>query len=256
MSRGKRGLLGTVAVGLTAMWGVALAEAAPWHTNAGSAGSTHVYMVSYSGTGSYTAKTEASVACGLESRNETTHFSWLAQYRLSLAFNHGFGSAGDSVQPDAIPGDDNTSTVAFSGCAGTAACHGDSQPAPGNKAALKVPAAASGGRSTWLVGGVGYDGFKPEDFSGTWNAGDPGSCASWASSGTLIDEEFNISAELQARFPVKYATLKSLPRGHYFKVHISPGHYAQPKVQFCQPSDGCESETFDWTGVVRVKRVS
>jgi hypothetical protein len=42
------------------------------------------------------------------------------------------------------------------------------------------------------------------------------------------------------------------------EVHgrISPGHYALPKQQFCSADDGCESETFDWSGVVRVKRTS
>jgi hypothetical protein len=55
---------------------------------------------------------------------------------------------------------------------------------------------------------------------------------------------------------VKYATLKNLPVHHYYKVHIAPGHYAQPKREFCQPNDGCESESFDWSGVVRVKRLS
>jgi hypothetical protein len=113
------------------------------------------------------------------------------------------------------------------------------------------------GRSKFRVGGVGSESFRPVDFSGAWNAGDPGSCANWArQGGTLITQEFGITAEILATFPVRYATLKNLPVHHYFKVHIAPGHYAQPKREFCQPNDGCESESFDWSGVVRVKRLS
>jgi hypothetical protein len=229
---------------LVALWGASVASA-------------RTYEVSYSASGHYTAETLAPIACGNETENEDTHFSWAAQYRLSLSFSStSFGGASETAQPMAIPGDDNSSTVMFSGCAGDASCHGDSEPAPGNKTQLKVTGASAGSRSRFLVNGLGNKGIKPEDFSGSWSAGDPGSCESWAQSANLVTEEFDLYNEVEAKFPVKYSTMKSLPVGHYFKVHISPGHYAAAKGDFCHADDGCESETFDWSGVVRVKRVS
>jgi hypothetical protein len=244
-------MLVVLAVALTAAWG------ASW---AGAAAKRH-FMVTYAGTGHYSAKTETQVACGIESRDETTEFSWIANYPLTLSFGrHGFQTVNQTVQPDPAPqsvDNSNSASVSFSGCAGTASCRGRSEPAQGSLAALKVPAAGPGGRSKFRVGGVGSESFRPVDFSGAWNAGDPGSCANWArQGGTLITQEFGITAEILATFPVKYATLKNLPVHHYYKVHIAPGHYAQPKREFCQPNDGCESESFDWSGVVRVKRLS
>lgn len=236
-------------VGLCALWGVSWADAAK----------VHRYLVSYVGNGRYSAKTKASVACGLESRDETTNFSWVAQYDLSLTFGrHGFGAVHEADQPRPKARDsENSSSVSFSGCSGTAACHGAAEPAQQNLSTFDASATAPDARSRFRVGGVGSEGFKPVDFSGTWNGGDPGSCANWASQGgTIITQEFGITSDILATFPVKYATLKSLPVHHYFKVEIAPGHYAQPKREFCQPSDGCESETFDWSGVVKVKRLT
>ena len=246
MSWGQRGLIAIVVVGLCALWGVGWANA-----------KTHQYEVSYFGSGHYSAKTETSVACGLEKRDETTNFSWGSAYLLELSFGrHGFGAVHTTTQPEPKPRTDNTASVSFSGCAGTANCHGESQPAPQNPSTFDSSAAAPSGRSKFRVGGVGSEGFKPLDFSGTWNAGDPGSCSAWASTGTLVTQEFNVTAEVLAVFPVKYATLKRLPLHHYFNVHIAPGHYAQRRLDTCQPSDGCESEAFDWSGVVKVKRLT
>jgi hypothetical protein len=81
-------------VALTGLWGVSWASAAK----------VHEFYVSYSGTGSYAVKTEASVACGLESRDETTHFSWATSYVVKLKFGaHGFCEANDTYQPGQKP---------------------------------------------------------------------------------------------------------------------------------------------------------
>lgn len=252
MARIRWALGALVTLVLPILWGTSISSAELAH-----GARAHAFQVSYTATGQYAADILAPVACGNETEKEDTHFSWATQYGLTLPFgSHGFGTATKTAQPDAIPGDDNSSTVSFSGCAGTASCHGESEPAPGNKTQLKATGARKGGRSTFTVGGLASDGIKPTDFSGAWSAGGPGSCASWASQSKLVTEEFNLPAEVLAKFPVKYSTLRSLPVGHYFKVHISAGHYALPRQHFCSPNDGCESETFDWTGVVRVKRLS
>lgn len=252
MTRARWAMTALVTLALPGLWGTSVGSAAIAHS-----ARAHTFEVSYTASGHYTADILAPIACGNETQKEDTHFSWATQYPLTLSFgSQGFGTATGTDQPNSVPGDDNSSTVTFSGCAGSAACHGDSEPAQGSKTQLKATGASEGGRSTFTVGGLGMDGIKPTGFSGTWSAGDPGSCASWASDSKLVTEEFNLSAEILAKFPVKYLTLKSLPVGHYFKVHISAGHYAMPKQHFCSPDDGCESETFDWTGVVRVKRIS
>lgn len=252
MTRARWTLGAVLTLAVVAVCGTSISGAAVAH-----GARAHSFQVSYTATGHYTADILAPVACGNETQKEDTRFSWVTQYALVLSFgSHGFGTATNTAQPDSIAGDDNSSTVSFSGCAGTASCHGDSEPAPGNKTQLKATGATTGGRSTFTVGALGSEGIKPTDFSGTWNAGGPGSCASWASGSKLVTEEFNLPAEVLAKFPVKFSTLRSLPVGHYFKVHVSAGHYALPKQHFCSPNDGCESETFDWSGVVRVKRTS
>jgi hypothetical protein len=246
-------LLVVLVLALPVLWGTSVSTAAIAH-----GARARSFQVSYTATGSYTADTLVPIACGDETQKEDTHFSWATQYGLALSFGrHGFGTTTTTDQPSSIPGDDNSSTVMLSGCAGDASCHGDSEPAPGNRTQLKATGASAGGRSTFTVGGVGADGIKPTNFSGTWSEGPPGSCAGWARESRLVAVEYNLPAEVLAKFPVKYSTLKSLPVGHYFKVHISAGHYALPKQKFCDfQTNGCKSETFAWTGVVRVKRIS
>jgi hypothetical protein len=140
-------MLVVLAVALTAAWGASWAGAA----------AKHHFMVTYAGTGHYSAKTETQVACGIESRDETTEFSWIANYPLTLSFGrHGFQTVNQTVQPDPAPqsvDNSNSASVSFSGCAGTASCRGRSEPAQGSLAALKVPAAGPG---------------RPEQVPGRW----------------------------------------------------------------------------------------
>ena len=74
---------------------------------------------------------------------------------------------------------------------------------------------------------------------------------------TLLDPVFAPPSQTEASFPVKVATLKSLPVGHYFKVKISPGHYAPSIPSYdCQQNDGCENLSWNFDGTVRVTRRS
>jgi len=86
--------------------------------------------------------------------------------------------------------------------------------------------------------------------------GGSGSCAEYfAEFPYLLQPEFDIPLQLTASFPVKAATLTSLPHGNYFKVHISAGHYAPVHDTVCSfQSTGCIQDLLSWSAIVRVQK--
>ena len=101
----------------------------------------------------------------------------------------------------------------------------------------------------------GFLGFTGKGFAGGWTF-PTGSCGENFNRRQLLLPEFGIPAQLQARFPVKFQTLNSLPRGHYFRVRISAGHYARAHRNSCFAQGGCLKDQFSWKGVVTVTRKS
>jgi hypothetical protein len=221
--------------------------------------------VNYSGAGTLTSRTKSltSPECGdvTEVRNETTHFSWVTRYGppLLIIDSHGLSGANDMAQAEqsSLASNDSTVTLSDTGCQpGIANCKGESDPQPGQDAMLDIPSASRGGRTRVKVGAVGgFVGFTGKGFSGGWGF-TSGSCAINFNDSRLLQPEFDVPTELKASFPVKVATLASLPVGHYFKVRISAGHYAPAHQDTCFASDGCLKDDFSWHGVVEFKRVS
>ena len=245
--------IGALVVGLLLLgaWSAALASAA------------ESFNVTYSGAGTLTSRTKSltSPECGdvTEVRNETTHFSWVTHYALPLLV---FGSGGvqgvpakAEPHPSALASNDSTVTLSDTGCQlGIANCKGESDPQPGHQANFDMSSAARGGRSRVKVGAVGGSvGFTGKGFSGGWGF-TSGSCAIQFNDSQLLLPEFNVPSELMASFPVKVATLQTLPVGHYFKVRISAGHYAPAHQDTCFASDGCLKDDFTWHGVVEFQR--
>jgi hypothetical protein len=242
-----------VCIALLGAWSASLASA-----------HGEIFSVTYSGAGTLTSqlKSLTSPQCGdvTEVRNETTHFSWVTHYELPvLVFGSG-GVAGVPAtahpEPSSLASNDSTVTLSDTGCQPAIAdCAGESDPQPGAPdAKFDLPSAASGARTRVKVGAVGGDiGFTGKGFSGGW--GFPtGSCAIQFNDSQLLLPEFGVPTQLTASFPVKVATLESLPVGHYFKVRISAGHYAPAHRDTCFASDGCLKDDFSWHGVVEFKR--
>lgn len=221
------------------------------------------FTVTYSGAGTLTSQTKSQTSpeCGevTEVRNETTHFSWVTHYELPvLIFGaHGVEGVPASARPQPSPLASNESTVKLSdtGCQpGIANCSGESDTQPGHDANFDMSSAPRGGRSRVKVEAVGgYVGFSGKGFSGGWGFPN-GSCAIQFNDSQLLLPEFDVPNELKASFPVKVATLESLPVGHYFKVRISAGHYAPAHPDTCFPSNGCLKDDFTWHGVVEFRR--
>jgi hypothetical protein len=57
-------------------------------------------------------------------------------------------------------------------------------------------------------------------------------------------------------FPIKYSTLRTLPRGHYLKLDISPGHYAAKHHNFCFKKRRVLLREVQVAGDVTVRRIS
>ncbi len=222
-----------------------------------------IFTVTYSGAGTLTSRTESvtSPECGdvTEVRNETTHFSWVTHYELPvLVFGSdgvGGASAKTEPQPSALASNESTVTLSDTGCQpGLANCKGESDPQPGHDATFDMSGAAKRARSRVEVGAVGgFAGFTGKGFSGGWGF-TSGSCAIQFNDSQLLRPEFDVISQLTASFPVKVATLESLPVGHYFKVRISAGHYAPAHHDTCFASDGCLKDDFTWHGVVEFRR--
>jgi hypothetical protein len=239
--------------GIALLWSAALASA-----------KTETFEVNYTGSGTLVSRTQSitSPQCGevTETRNEDTHFSWVTTYRVTLHLGHS-GLSGATAKKDAqsSPLVSNDSTVKLSdvGCQpGISDCNGKSEPQPGQSAVLDIPGAGSGGRSHVKVEAVGgFIGFQGKDFSGSWGF-TGGSCAENNNKLPLLVPEFGVPAELQAVFPVSVSTFASLPRGHYFKIHINPGHYAPSHRDNCFQNDGCLKDDFSWNGSIRFTRLS
>jgi hypothetical protein len=233
-----------------------------WSAAVASARGEH-FDVIYSGAGTLTSQTKSvtSPECGdvNEVRNETTHFSWVTHYDLpTLVFgSHGVDGVPASAQAMQSPLAGNESTVKLSdtGCQpGIADCRGESDPQPGHDAMFDISSAAKGARSRVKVEALGgFEGFTGKAFSGGWGFS-TGSCAIQFNDSQLLLPEFDVPTQLKASFPVKVATLASLPVGHYFKVRISAGHYAPAHRDTCFASDGCVKDDFTWHGVVEFKR--
>jgi hypothetical protein len=221
------------------------------------------FHVTYSGAGTLTSQTKSltSPQCGdvTEVRNETTHFSWVTHYELPLLV---FGSNGvqgvpakASAEPSALASNESTVTLSDTGCQpGLADCKGESDTQPGNSAMFDMSSASKGARSRVKVGAVGGSvGFTGKGFSGGWGFAN-GSCAIQFNDSQLLVPEFDVPSQLMASFPVKVATLESLPVGHFFKVRIDAGHYAPAHHDSCFASDGCLKDDLTWHGVVEFKR--
>ena len=221
------------------------------------------FKVVYSGAGTLTSKTKSltSPQCGdvTTTRNETTHFSWVTHYELPVVVVGSNGVSGvpasAQAEPSPLASNESTVTLSATGCQpGIANCKGESDAQPGHEAMFDMSSAASGGSSRFKVGAVGgYAGFTGKGFSGGWGFPN-GSCAIEFNDSQLLQPEFGVPTQLQASFPVKVSTLKSLPVGHYFKVRISAGHYAPAHQDTCFPADGCLTDDFTWHGVVEFKR--
>ena len=227
------------------------------------------FKVQYVGQGRFQSKYESTFdnnrgTC-TETRSEDTNFSWIYSSTIKASFGpHGLAKTAGNGQPVANPlGVDNSSSVAIedegNGCSGgtgdrtptSARCHGESQPWPDEKVEVRLSAAPSKGRSSLTALALGKDGLHAKDFSGAWRGSDWPSCKSYFSSpvgDTLGIPLFGFTAMLRAKFPVQVKTLEGLPRGHHFRVHIKPGHYA--------PSSHCATGTcsLTWHGTVRVTR--
>jgi len=224
------------------------------------------FNVTYSGAGTLISQTKSltSPECGdvTEVRNETTHFSWVTHYDLPLLVSGPGGLQGvpDSAHPEpsSLASNDSTVTLSDTGCQPAIAdCAGESDPQPGAPdAKFDMTSAASDARTHVKVQAVGGDiGFTGKGFSGGW--GFPtGSCAIQFNDSQLLLPEFGVPTQLAASFPVKVATLESLPVGHFFKIRISAGHYAPAHRDNCFASDGCLKDDFSWHGVVEFKRSS
>lgn len=224
------------------------------------------FRVTYSGAGTITSRirTQTSPNCGevMDTRNETTHFSWVTHYEPPVFIftgAHGLDgvSANAEAQQSSLASNESTVTLSDTGCQpGIANCKGESDPKPGNRASFDISGAPRGGRARAKVGAVGgFTAFTGKGFSGSW--GFPsGSCAIEFNDSPLLLPEFNVPVQLTANFPIKVATLTSLRVGHYFKVRISAGHYAPAHRDNCFPDAGCLKDDFSWHGVVEFKRVS
>jgi hypothetical protein len=231
---------------------------------AGSAAHTARFEIDYYGAGQYTAKqtTPTSPGCGevTNVRTEDTHFSWVTTYKVTMHFGaDGFSSHTATGHSKSSPLGDNDSKVDYTetGCqTGSASCHGESEPQPGTSAKLDVPGAKVGGSSRFAVEALGgYEGYTAKDFSGSWtNIAGATSCAQWFEAvPELLVGEYGVPAQQKASFPVHFATLDSLKAGHYFKVTISPGHYA-PEQDTHGCGEGC-SEHLSWKGYVKTTRL-
>jgi hypothetical protein len=238
-------------VAIALLWSAALVSAKVEH-----------FKVQYTGAGtlSSTLESQTSPECGevSEVRTENTHFSWVTEYQLGLVIGRlGMGGNSDKHQadPSSLVSNDSTITLKATGCQpGSANCSGESQPQTGHEALLDIPEAGPRGASRVKVQAVGgFVGFTGKAFSGDWNF-TSGSCAISYNDTPLLQPEFAVPGELEAQFPVKVATLKSLKVGHYFKVKISPGHYAPPHPNDCSADDGCLTDDFDFHGVVKFTR--
>ncbi len=249
-----RARIGAILVGLIVLsaWSAAIASA---HGER--------FEATYSGAGTITSRIKSltSPECGdvTEVRNETTHFSWVTHYELPvLVFtSHRLDGSPPKLRPINLSLASNESTVTLSdtGCQpGIANCKGESDPQPGHEAAFDLSGAPKGGSSRAKVGAVGgFAGFTGKGFSGGWGF-TSGSCAIQFNDSQLLLPEFDVPSQLKASFPVKVATLESLRVGHYFKVRISPGHYAPAHRDTCFADDGCLKDDFSWHGVVEFKR--
>ncbi len=252
----KRACVSLPLAAVVLLWSVAMVSAA--------SARTETWSVLYTGSGTLNSKTmsQTSPECGevTEIYNETTHFSWVTSYKLTMHVGSGgIGGGHDKRDAKASPLASNSSKVTLSdtGCQpGIANCTGEARPQPGQQAVLDVPGAGSGGRSRVEVGAVGgFIGFTGKDFSGGWGFS-TGSCAERFNDIQLLQPEFGMPAQLMAKFPVRAATFASLRKGHYFKVHISPGHYAPAQEHTCFASDGCLKDDLSWDGSVKFTRSS
>ncbi|MGO9972930.1 MAG: hypothetical protein ACLP01_09010 [Solirubrobacteraceae bacterium] len=246
-----------LAVLLVGAWSTALASA-----------STRSFLVQYSGTGTYkfTQETQDSPECGevFNHLTENTSFSWFTTYDLSIdVLSAGVRSEGAQTIALEDHDQDNEATLdgVATGCqSGNWDCHGEVSPHSGD-ATLSAFGAANGASAKFTLEAVPKDGFDGDDYGGQWS-GDigPFSCDEYNGLPVLqgIFENPDLDGEtgplFTASFPVKAATWISLPRGHYFKVDISPGHYAPKPETVCFASDGCDHESLDWSGVVKVRR--
>lgn len=248
-----RARIGAVLAGVLVLgaWSAALASA-----------HGEIFSVTYSGAGTLTSRVKSltSPQCGnvTEVRNETTHFSWVTHYDLPVLIfgSHGVDGvpASAQAQRSSLASDKSTVTFSDTGCqTGIGNCSGESDPQPGHQAQFDLPSARRGASTRVKVGAVGGAGFTGKGFSGGW--GFPtGSCAIELNDALLLLPEFNVPGQLEASFPVKVATLASLPVGHFFKVRISAGHYAPAQRHTCVADDGCLKDDFSWHGVVEFKR--
>jgi hypothetical protein len=247
-------------VAIPLLWSAALASAA---------GVRH-YLVQYSGTGTYksTTETQTSPECGEvdDKLTENTSFSWFTTYNITIGVaRHRISSGGDKSQSmkDSDKTNDQDMSGVISGCqSGTYDCHGTVDPADGDSE-LSSFSAGAGGSSKFDVEAVSQDGFTGRDFGGTWDPSlDPFNCDEYddlpALTGIFRNPNLDggVGPLFKASFPVKYATWLSLPKGHYFKVDVKPGHYAPKPEYVCYQVDGCDHESLDWSGVVKVRRYS
>jgi hypothetical protein len=239
-----------------------------WSTALASASSKR-FEIQYSGSGTLDSNetVPTSPSCGDVNwtRTESTKFSWVDVWHLTLKVTkHGASGGSDKVEPTTIP-DYTDSTVTYKANAtgscqdASANCQGDALPQKGVSAVFSV---AGGDTSTRFKAQAvgGFVGWQAYDFSGSWTDPDQvfgfSSCSSaFSYHPPLLQPLPEPVASVEANFPVKVATLRSLPAGHYFKVKISPGHYAPSKSPYeCESDDGCNSLHWDFSGTVRVTR--
>jgi hypothetical protein len=213
---------------------------------------------------SYTTKTTRATAdfsgsC-IDTRTEDTQLAWTTLFHLTLQLGRkGVARATDAGAPVAhtaarsTVSDETAPGPEGDGCfepstgystAGSSNCSGDSVPA--GQQVLTVTGAPAAGRTVLSVTGP--------RFEGSWTYYN-GSCAQHQNGRPLvIPDGATFPHVLAATFPVSSRTWATLPRGRWFRVKVSPGHYAPADLFPLPCGDGCHRE-LSWNGVVRIKRV-
>lgn len=230
------------------------------------------FSVSFTGTGAYRSDYSTTTSRDFEGpdgqtytgscidyRHEQTDLSWTVPFKISLSGSHASddGSAvapghlpESQIQNDTRPGSDGDGCTQPNGqtIAGNGDCVGHTVPAGTQH--LKVSPAGRGKTTLAVTGPT----FKGADFSGNWTY-QSGSCAQNNNGRTLgLPDGPSFPIVLAVAFPVKTKTWASLPRGHYFRVKVRPGHYAAGGLLPINCSAGCVRK-LDWQGQVLVRRI-